>query len=319
MMVRYELAPADLAEVRFAVSPLHETALSLKVFRDPGRFPLHLPFVTQVQAALPDLDGEVLLALTNEVMSLPDLLTPRPELPLGRFDQQLAALAAQPPRRLLADLAAVHPKGLPPALTGRGVSVRRRVVRALQEYWDACLAAHWPRLKALLEADVAHRGREMVRHGAATMFGGLSDAIRLRDGVLEIRRHGPLGYTRGTDGSGLTLVPTTFTRNAMTPISAAEEPAVMYAARGVGTLWQPPRPVTPEALRNLIGRVRAELLAELGVPASSTELAVRRGTTAAAVTQHLRALHDAGLLTSERSGRSVLYRRSHLGDALMRA
>jgi DNA-binding transcriptional ArsR family regulator len=35
------------------------------------------------------------------------------------------------------------------------------------------------------------------------------------------------------------------------------------------------------------------------------------------VNQHLRALRDGGLLTSARYGRSVLYRRSALGDAFL--
>ncbi|MEU5995094.1 ArsR family transcriptional regulator [Spirillospora sp. NPDC047418] len=39
--------------------------------------------------------------------------------------------------------------------------------------------------------------------------------------------------------------------------------------------------------------------------------------TPSAVSQHLRILHDAGLLTRARDGRHVLYRRSPLGDQLM--
>ncbi|WP_285601290.1 DUF5937 family protein [Kineosporia sp. NBRC 101731] len=317
MMTRYVLAPMDLAEVRFAVSPLNELALSLKSFRDPGRNPLHLNWIRETQAARAGLDDEVLLAMTNDRLWLPDLLTSRPHQPLSHIDQQLDALADVPPRRFLHDLAVVHPKGLPAAVSGRPSSVRRRVVAALREYWEACLEPYWPRLRQLLEADVAHRGREMVRHGSARMFDGLSPTIRLRDRVLEIRLSTSKGFTRSTDGSGLTLIPTAFTRTAMTPTQSTEEPHVIYAARGVGTLWQPTPPVSTRALSALIGRVRAELLAELAVPASSTELASRRRTTPAAVNQHLRALRDAGLLTSDRSGRSVLYRQSDLGEALV--
>ncbi|WP_425394632.1 ArsR/SmtB family transcription factor [Actinoplanes rectilineatus] len=59
------------------------------------------------------------------------------------------------------------------------------------------------------------------------------------------------------------------------------------------------------------------MLAALGEPASSTELAQRLGVTASAVTQHLRLLERAGLLTKARYGRSVLYYRSDLGEALV--
>ncbi|MBT0769256.1 winged helix-turn-helix transcriptional regulator [Kineosporia sp. J2-2] len=317
MFARYVLAPADLTEVRFAISPLHEMSLSLKAFRDPGRFPLHLRWCQEVQGRRAGLDEEMLLALTNDLLWVPDLLTPHPQLPLTQIHEQLDVIGTVPPRVLLADIAVLHPRGLPSVLTGRPATVQRRVVRALRDYWDACLEPYWPRLRQLLEADVAYRGREIVRHGSARMFAGLSERIRLRDGVLEVRRSSTGGFTRDTAGRGLTLVPSVFTSGTMTPISPDEDPLVIYAARGVGTLWQPARPVTPAALAALIGRPRAGLLAELSVPASSTELAARHGTTPAAVNQHLRALRAGGLLTSDRSGRSVLYRRSDLGDALI--
>ena len=35
-MVTFELGVEDLADTRFATSPLHETVLSLRVLRDPG-------------------------------------------------------------------------------------------------------------------------------------------------------------------------------------------------------------------------------------------------------------------------------------------
>ncbi|GAB2886825.1 hypothetical protein GCM10027074_64120 [Streptomyces deserti] len=46
------------------------------------------------------------------------------------------------------------------------------------------------------------------------------------------------------------------------------------------------------------------------------ELARRLGVTPSAVSQHLRVLHAAGLVTRTRDGRHVLYRRSPLGDQL---
>ena len=79
------------------------------------------------------------------------------------------------------------------------------------------------------------------------------------------------------------------------------------------------RPQAPRALRDLIGETRSGLLTLLAAPASSTELAVRLGVTPTAVNQHLRAMRAAGLLTSARHGRSVLYLRSDLGDRLVDA
>jgi len=41
-VLTYQLTSQDLADVRFAVSPVAETVLSLRALRDPGRFPLQL-------------------------------------------------------------------------------------------------------------------------------------------------------------------------------------------------------------------------------------------------------------------------------------
>ena len=317
-MIRYELAGMDLADVRFAVSPLNELVLSLRALRDPGRHPLHLPFLRQVDAARAGLDAEVLLALTDERLCTPDFLSPRPRSPLTRIEDELADLRRTPPHVLRRDLAAVHPdRPLPAALRGPHDAVLTRVVDALTEYWYRCFAGAWPRMRAVLEADVLHRGRESAQRGLASMFAGLAETVSFADGVVSVRLATPVHYARSTSGVGLTLVPTLFTRNASTPISPEEPPLIMYGARGRGTLWEAERAPAPGALVGLLGAVRAGLLDRLATPASSTDLAARSGVTPAAVNQHLVALRAAGLLTSARAGRSVLYRRSDLGDRLL--
>ncbi len=67
----------------------------------------------------------------------------------------------------------------------------------------------------------------------------------------------------------------------------------------------------------MLGAARARLLGMLAEPLSSTSVARRLDVTVSAANQHLRALRAAGLLTSYRDGRCVLYTRSDLGDALL--
>lgn len=315
-MIEYELVGMDLGEVRFAVSPLNELTLSLRTFRDPGRFPLHLPWLRATESARAALDTELLLALTDTRLWTPDFLNPRPSTPLTRLEDELAAVAAVPRPVVREDLAEVHPEGLPAALRGRTDRVVRRIVRGLTDYWEACFAPWWPRMRAVLQADIVHRGHVIARDGLAAMFGGLSPRVTLTGNVVRIRLASDTTYRRTTADAGLTLVPTLFSRNASTPISPDEPPMVMYGARGIGALWEAESPVTGGALVGLIGRARARLLTLLGEPASSTELAIRLGVTPTAVNQHLRAMKAAGLLTTARHGRSVLYLRSDLGDRL---
>jgi len=316
--MHYELAGMDLADVRFAVSPLNELVLSLRAWRDPGRFPVHLPWLRRVQDARAALDGEMLLALTNASMWTPDFLTPRPGSPLTRVDDELAAVAAVDDAVVAQDLAVVHPDGLPAPLRGPLPRVRGRILDALSGYWDACFTPDWPRMRAVLQADVVHRGTVISAHGAGAMFADLAPRVSFADGVVSVQLT-TLAATRrrSTSGAGLTLVPTLFTRGASCPISPDEPPMIMYGARGTGTLWQAERHVAAAALVAVLGRVRAGLLTALEQPASSTDLARRLDVTPSAVNQHLRVLRDAGLLTSARAGRSVLYLRSELGDALV--
>ncbi len=318
-LVEYELAGMDVADVRFAVSPLTELTLSLRTFREPGRYPVHLPWLRRTEQARAGLDVALLTALTNEAQWTPDYLTPRPHSPLTRLDDELEAAARVPLDRLRDDLRAVHPDGLPAPLRGDLAVVRDRVVAALHAYWDACFAPWWPRMRTVLQADVVHRGQVASAYGLGAMFTGLSERIRLEDGVVRVRLGSPARFRRPTTGEGLTLVPTLFTRAASAPISPAEPPTIWYGARGAGTLWQAEPVRAPGVLTDLLGGTRAGLLSTLAEPASSTELAGRLGVTVSAVNQHLRAMRAAGLLSSARHGRSVLYLRSELGDALLGA
>jgi DNA-binding transcriptional ArsR family regulator len=318
MIIYYELVGMDLAEVRFAISPLNEMVLSLRSWRDPGRFPVHLPWLRQIDTVRDQLDGELLLALTNTRFWTPDYLTPRPTSPLTRIEDQFAQLAETDPKVVARQLRSLHDGSpQPEVLRGSASRLHRRIVAALREYWTLGFAPHWPRMRTLLEADVMYRGREIAQYGLARMFSGLDANIGFADNVVSVKLHADLSYRRSTSGTGLTLVPTMFTRRATVPITPAEEPMILYGVRGLGTLWQVERPNAPAAVADLIGRARANLLVRLAVPASSTELAARLGVSAPAVNQHLRALQAGGLLTSSRYGRTVLYRRSALGDALL--
>jgi DNA-binding transcriptional ArsR family regulator len=317
-MIEYELVGNDLGEVRFAISPLNELVLSLRTLRDPGRFPLQLPWLRATEAARAGLDLELLRALTNESLWTPDFLTPRPYTPLGRIDDEFAALTGTPGGVVRADLAEVHPSALPPVLRGRPERVLSRVLAVLRDYWEACFEPHWQRMRTVLEADVVHRGRVTAQSGLAVMFADIDRHVRLEGTVVYVRLRSDLSYRTSTAGRGLTLAPSLFSRRATAPISPDEPPHIMYPARGLATLWETETNTPATALVGLIGRVRARLMGLLETPTSSTELAVRLDVTPTAVNQHLRALRAAGLLISARHGRSVLYRRSDLGDRLVR-
>ncbi len=90
------------------------------------------------------------------------------------------------------------------------------------------------------------------------------------------------------------------------------------APRRPGT--RPARLASPgQALHRLLGGSRAAILLALEDPASTTQLAATLGQSLGGVGDHLTVLREAGLVTRARSGRSVLYRRTPVGDALAAA
>ncbi|RAS62566.1 helix-turn-helix protein [Lentzea atacamensis] len=306
-MIEFVLGESDLVDVRFAVSPLNELTLSLRVLKDPARYPLHLPFARRIR----DVDTEVLLALSNDRGWTPDFLSPRPLTPFTKIEDEFAALGEVSTRTMRRDLRAVL--GEVPAV----LRDRDRMLEALETYWHVALAGHWDRMRAVLEADIAHRGREMAQHGLAAMLSGISERITFSSPVVRVLVKGVEPRRVEARGQGLTLMPSLFARRTAVPVDPEAPPLLIYAARGAGTVWETGRASGPAALVRVLGQVRADLLAGLGEPRSSTDVARRTGVTTSAVNQHLRALRDAGLLASQRHGRSVVYARTELGDALV--
>jgi DNA-binding transcriptional ArsR family regulator len=317
-MIEMRLRVADLAETSFAVSPLQEAVFSLWVWRAPGRQAFHLPWRRASAAAWRECDVEVLDALVSPRRWVPDFLTPRAETPLTEFATELAIVRATPAQRVADGLLATYDGApLPAVLRGRPDAVLSRIVAALSGYWQACLEPWWPRIRAVLEADIVYRSRQLALGGARALFADLDSRVRWADGVLYVDLLHDRHHVIDIDGRGLPLVPSLFCRGAITYISADEPPQITYPARGRANVWQTSDVANDVALADLLGAPRARLLILLDRPASTTELAHRLVVSPSAVSQHLRVLRAAGLLSKARSGRSVLYLRSPLGDQLV--
>ncbi|MFF1560506.1 ArsR family transcriptional regulator [Streptomyces sp. NPDC058279] len=330
-MISFELGVEDLADTRFAVSPLSETVLSLRVLRDPGLSAVHLPWRRSVLGALGGLDRDLLMSLVAVRLTLPDFLTPRPTAFAPSFGEELALARRTPPALVRRDLLAAHAPGrvsepLVAAETGDDAAVavlRDRVCALLLRYWEIAVEPLWPQVRLVVEADMTYRARRLAMGGARLLFADMHPSLRWRDGVLHIDKMIGRHRVRAA-GRGLLLVPSVFAHKPAPPVSAEEAPSLIYPSRGVATLWGP----VPDgdrgggggreasALVPLLGAPRARLLRLLGEPLATVELARRLRVTPSAVSQHLRVLHAAGLVTRARQGRQVLYRRSPLGDGL---
>ncbi|GLY73427.1 ArsR/SmtB family transcription factor [Actinoallomurus iriomotensis] len=322
-MISFVLGVEDLADTRFALSPLHETVLSLRVLRDPSLSALHLPWRRFVLAAIGVLDTELLMSLVGPRRTLPDFLTPRPVTFAAAFEDELAVVRRTDPDLVRRDLLAAHapdpvPAALREAADGDDASVaalRDAICALLRRYWELAIEPGWPRMRLVLEADMTYRARRLAVGGARLLFADMHPNLRWHDGVLHIDKM--ISRHRVTAaGRGLLLVPSVFSHQPAPPVSPEEPPMLAYPSRGVATLWAAPPPADATALASLIGSSRARLLGVLEEPLPTVEIARRLRVTPSAVSQHLRVLYATGLVTRARDGRQVLYRRSELGDRL---
>ena len=250
-MLRYELRASDVGDVRFGLSPLCELGLSLRAIHEPSRYPLQLPWLRQTQAARAGLDHEALRALIDDRLWTPDFLNPRPVSPLTRLDDELAVLSRIRTTTFHRDLEAVH-GSVPAIFAGDPRAAVRRVVAALRGLWDAAFAPYWPRMRAVLEADIAYRGRQIAQSGLGVMLNGISSTVRFDGRVISVALRDPVDRTRRTDGQGVTLVPTVFTARASAPVGDAA-PLILYPARGQGAMWERQQVTTSAALVGIPG------------------------------------------------------------------
>ncbi|WP_380284118.1 ArsR family transcriptional regulator [Kitasatospora purpeofusca] len=332
MVVTFELGVEDLADTRFALSPLNEAVLSLRVLRDPGLSAVHLPWRRSALRAIGELgaaEGRLLLSLVAGRGTVPDFLAPRPPAFAPAFEEELAAVRRTAPETVRRDLADTHlpdppPEPLRTALAGGDAEVRRLrdgICELLQHYWEIALRPEWPGMRLLLEADMTYRARRLAVGGARLLFADMHPFLRWHRGVLHITDMLSHHHVVAS-GRGLLLLPSVFAHKPAPPLGADGAPALAYPCRGVATLWSGPPAVDAPALAlavlaPLVGAAKARLLTMLDEPLATVELARRLRVTPSAVSQHLRVLHAAALVARARVGRQVLYRRTALGDRLV--
>ncbi|NXY94343.1 helix-turn-helix transcriptional regulator [Streptomyces sp. BR123] len=325
MAFHFRFGPADLLRCRFSISPRWETQEAVRTLMRPHRHAYHLPWLRQIRVAAEGLDLRPLWLLMPRAGHNPDFLSPPPVGPSVTFEEELArvrAASSADPHAVREDLrrALVCSPGAAESEAGRRMLADpARAVRELsdllEQAWTALIAPHWPRLRALLEADILFHSRRLAAGGLEALFDGLHPDLAWSGDTLTIRKPGH--HDRSLDGQGLLLMPSAFVwPEVVGGYDPPWQPTLVYPARGIGALWTAPAGPAPQVLARLLGRGRAEVLCALAEPASTTALARRLGLAPATVSAHLKALHGAGLLLSSRHGHHILYERTPLGIAL---
>jgi DNA-binding transcriptional ArsR family regulator len=321
MALALRFGSEDLLRCRFALSPLWETTNAVRTLAEPQRHGYHLPWLRQVQPELPRLELAPLLAVQPRRGYTPDFLAPPPRSPLITIDQELDRVRSTPAQVVALELgrSLAQRDGAPPAalraLLADPATAAERLSELLERCWRLLLAPWWERIRDLLDGDITFRARRLANGGLERLFADLDPSIRFHGDTLEVGGRGQ-GH-RDLAGEGLVLMPSAFSwPGVVLMLDQPWQPTLIYPARGIAGLWQPPATQPPAALARLLGRTRAKLLLTLAEPSSTTVLGRRLGQSPSGVSEHLAALRDAGLLTSHRVGHQVLYERTPLAIAL---
>jgi len=327
-MLRIEVSAQDIMASRFAISPLIETLHA--VWAISGRMEVGAlrdwvarsrPAYLRLQESMPEL--RALVALYVPRRYTPDFIAPPPTGVNVTFEDEIATMRATPAEQAHAEIArslqdrAPLPEPVMRVLRDRDVVAR--IADALEALWREVIAPSWPRFHAILERDMVQRAGRLATYGWRAALDDLSPQVRWRDddaacGHIEMRI-GADDRTCHLGGRGLLFVPSVFIKKAgayLDYVTDAWPYALIYPARGVAA---PQR--TPGGLARLIGRTRTAILTELEVPATTTQLAARLGLSIGGTGDHIAALREAGLISGVRTGRSVLYHRTPLGDSLV--
>ncbi|WP_199546470.1 DUF5937 family protein [Streptomyces sp. N35] len=310
-----------LADSRFVISPLAETAAALKALErgtphHPGEHAwlgAHLPAYRERLAADP-LTARTIKAALGPTWTA-DYLTPTPD-PDGRqsFEEELEEIRGTPPATAREDLTLALGGPLPPALDRDDLP--QRTADLLDWVWTHTVRPDWDRRRRILEADIAARTAQLGRSGWSAALDGLRPGMRwLGDGRLRINAY---DYPpRQLDATQLLFVPVTMKGGWVAWRPDGSRHALVYACSGV--LAEAGRAHVPESLGALLGPARARVLVLLDTPKSTTQLVALTGQALGSVGRHLKVLLDSGLAVRRRAGRSVLYFRSAAGEVLVNA
>ncbi len=328
--------------VHVAPAPLAEALLSLHVLMHPKEHPLQHPWIRRMRRLTPALKREIraFTFLYSDITA--DFVLPARADASHTFDEALASFAALPPERAQYEIArptffylekdAGGPESiareevreritqrissysregaaLAAQLLADPAPVQARVVEMLAAYWAESFAAEWERL----EPTLAQESEQARVEDPVAMLDAIRSELKVDAAErMLIRRSMHEHEVHVEQRNPLRLIPSVYVWPHVRVNCDAPWPlAILYPPRtmqsGIGRELAPDSLV--RGLRAASDPTRLRILRLVGEqPRSTEELAPLVGLSESGLSKHLKALTDAGLLSTRRQGWYVLYR-----------
>ncbi|WP_405825944.1 winged helix-turn-helix domain-containing protein [Streptomyces sp. NBC_01390] len=324
-MLRLHFTAEDLKKVRLLRDPdptwevicslcrlkTDEGQTAFGAWRSSTRHLLHSD--ERLRAALSPLRG-----LVPSVGYIPDFLTPTAT---DGLPAALDAISMTSRREVIQQLtrldAAQRTIGRPGTTPRPDDTDPSAVAGALGTYFETTLRPHWPRMRAVVGADVEARTRALVDGGVQKLLDGLAPLARWRDPVLEVDY--PVDRDVSLNGRGLLLVPSFFCwRRPTAPADPELPPTLVYPV--AKQPWDLAQAWGTGAAR-LLGRTRAAILSAVARRdgRTSSDLAHAVGVAQSSISYQIAVLRESGLVSSCRTGKSVVHSVTPLGLRILDA
>ena len=318
-VLRVRLTGDALGRTHFALSPLIQvTSLMLGLKRGPMMIP------PQIRRSAIATMGDKRLRLLSAIvfgarLSIPDFLGPTPARFHHDLNEALHQVCTAPPDRVGSEMTALlagpasggispHPdqdRQIRQALDAGMDNFANRAAAELHQLWTHVIEPEWPVLRARLERDLAARAATVIEQGLVTTLEAVPGVAAVLDSTLCLDKDCSKVWAAGPK---VVFVPSAFT-GATSPVSPTSRPGAPLGEYPF-MLWYVARTAdrqSPGPSGELIGVTRAGLLAELGEPRTTSELASTMHLSSSTVSYHLQILHRAGLVRRVRRSRHVFY------------
>jgi DNA-binding transcriptional ArsR family regulator len=315
-MLRLHFTSEDLLNVRFAPdpAPLLELGLAMAQLQQTGATPMVTRWQHTARAAL-----------APSALPLLELVPPNGTGPLfldpisNGFDDGLDLVRSAPRAFVSAELQRLcaTERRITPWITGlaeQDADAWHTLTSALRAANDTLLAPAWDRICQSVSNDVSWRSRVLAERGLQETLVGIFPGSHWQATVWCIpHRHTADLHLAGT---GLTLLPCAFGLNH--PLCCRHpDGSVLVLYPALTPLPMIGDAADPDPLSALLGPTRAHVLHLLAKPCTTTGIARELRISMPSASEHARTLRAAGLITTQRDGKSVRHVCTALGNRLL--